>query len=284
MPVLSRKSVVVLHDAIPLLHPEWFSKGFARWIAWLHPRIIREARWVITDSEASRRDLTALFPASSSKISVVYAGIDARFAPATAPEIARVRNTYRISHPYLLAVSTLDPRKNLALMARAWQRCAESVKPAELVFVGMSSEVFHKSDALAALLRALPRSRWLGFVPDADLPALYSGCRAFVYPSLHEGFGFPPLEAMACGRPVVVSQAGSLPEVCGDAATYVNPLSEDSLVEAMVEVCRNDDRQKRLVERGRVQAARFTWDAAAASTEAVLERVNGRCDPLNGTQ
>ncbi len=272
-PALSDRAVVVLHDAIPLVHPYWFSNAFARWARVMLPRAAHRARWVITDSHASRVALLNLFPFLEGRLSVVYPGIGEQFRPAHPDEIAAVRARYGIQRPYLLFLSTLDPRKNLHRVLAAWRTVASQVPGAELVISGMSSEVFSGSSARARTLSGVAGVRWLGFVPDAHLPALLSGSEAMVYASLDEGFGFPPLESMACGRPAIVSTAGSLPEVCGEAALYVDPEREDSIAEGMLKALRQPDLLAPLIAPGRDRARRFTWTAAAAATDAILARV-----------
>lgn len=272
-PALSRRTVLVLHDVIPLQHPEWFGRGFARWARFMFPRAARAARWVITDSHASRRAILSLFPFLGERLSVVYPGIGAQFRPVPQSALDGMRQRYRIGGPYLLFLGTLDPRKNLERTLEAWRQVASVEPDGELLIAGMTSELFRGSSSRSRALLGIPRVRWLGYVPDDDLPALLGGSQALVYPSLDEGFGFPPLEAMATGRPAVVSTAGSLPEVCGDAAVYVDPASETSIADGMRTVLAGSGTLAPIVARGLAQSARYTWDRAAAETHAIIQQV-----------
>jgi glycosyltransferase involved in cell wall biosynthesis len=272
MPLATDRAVIVIHDAIALLHPEWFSRSFARWVGWLLPRAARRARAVITDSEASRADLLECFPFLENRLHVVYAGIGSSFRPVSPNERDRVLERYGLTQPYLICVGTLDnPRKNVARILEAWRVAAPAVPEAQLVVAGISSGVVRGSRMLAAGLQTQARVHWLGVVSDEDLPALYGASEGLVYPSLYEGFGFPPLEAMACARPAIVSSSGSLREVCGDAVRYVDPTSVSEIADAMIVALRDGAAASPLVDAGLRRARQFTWEAAAAATEAVFE-------------
>jgi glycosyltransferase involved in cell wall biosynthesis len=228
---------------------------------------------VITHSETSRNAILNVFPFLEDRLSVVYPGIGSQFQPSSTEDIQSVRRRYNLRHPYLLFLGTLDPRKNLGRVLAAWALTAPTLPHAELVVAGMSSELFQETKADLRDPARPPRVRWLGFVPDAQLPPLLSGSAALVYPSLDEGFGFPPLEAMACGSPAIVSTVGSLPEVCGGAAIPVDPLSVESIAAAMTATLERRGDLSSLISAGKQRARRFTWGAAAMQTDAILERV-----------
>lgn len=271
-PVFVRHQVLTIHDIIPIDRPEWFSKSFVSWYKWLLPSLARSAQHLIAISEFTKSRIIDAFGIKPEKISVVLNGIGPEFTPRAEPEVARVRKTLGISAaPYLLYVGSVEPRKNLVRLLEAWERIHESCPDTQLLITGLStrgSRVFSNVN----IDRVPPRVFFTGYVSDEDLPALYSGAVAFVYPSLYEGFGLPPAEAMACGTPVITSNGTSLPEVVGDAAVLVNAESVTSIAEAILRVVRNQKLRSEMSCRGIQRAKRFTWDNAAAQTWEILSR------------
>jgi glycosyltransferase involved in cell wall biosynthesis len=203
-------------------------------------------------------------------IEVLYSGVDARFRPEREPgERRRILNRYRVGeHPYVLSVSTLQPRKNYVRLIQAFATVGGEVR---LVIAGGRGWLYE--DIFAAAAKYGDRVRILGFVDDADLPALYRSAALFAFPSLYEGFGLPVLEAMACGVPVVCSNASSLPEVAGDAALLVDPFDVDGIADLMARALRDRELAMDLVERGLAQASRFTWERSARQLLAAIEAV-----------
>lgn len=222
---------------------------------------------VIVDSAATRRDLERCYGVPAAKIRVVYPGRDEalrRIDPAP------VRAKYHLPESYVLHVGTLQPRKNLARLMEA-----VDTLPAEVGLVLAGRPGWLAEPLLAAARARAPRVRVLSFVPDEDLAGLYSGAAVFAFPSLYEGFGFPVLEAMACGAPVVCAEAASLPEVAGAAAVRVDPLDTPALAAALRRVLADADLRARLVAAGQEQLSRFSWERAARETWAVLEEALG---------
>lgn len=274
-PLAMRSQVLTIHDAATLDHPEWFSRKFALWYRFLLPRLARRVRKIITVSEFSRDRLAELCRVSPDCIAVIPNGIDARFRPVPEEEVTQFRRLNGLERPYLLNVGSLEPRKNIARLFEAWTQVAW--QEGELIVAGASGGVFRErgfGEPPAGV-------RLWGRIADDDLPVLLSGAAGFVFPSLYEGFGFPPLEAMACGCPTLVSTAASLPEICGpafDPATgtgssiYVHPHDVDAIAIGLRRLIglADADRQ-RLAENGRVHAAQFTWERAAQLTRRVLE-------------
>ena len=233
-------------------------------------RTAKKATRIATVSEYSRQDLLDIYKLSPEKVVVTYNGVESSFTPqpSVPNEAEAVRKRFGVSRDFLLAVGSLQPRKNLVRLIRAYARLRserEDFRP-QLVIVGrklwLASEIFDE----------VKRQRWAddviltGYVADEDLPALYRAARAFVYPSLFEGFGLPPLEAMACGTPVVTSDVSSLPEITGDAALLIDPNDERALANALIEVVNNDRLRAELREKGIAQAKKFTWRDAAEKT------------------
>ena len=260
------RKVITICDVTPLLFPE----AHGRMNVWHHrlvlPSILRQADHIITISESSGRDIIAHYGVPGEKISVTLLAADERFyrAPAGQPDQPR---------PSILTVGTLEPRKNLPRLLRAFAAARRSGLPHRLVVVGASG--WGKSP-LAALVQELGLGddvHFTGFVSDDELPGLYSGADFFVYPSLYEGFGLPVLEAMASGTPVITSATSSLPEVAGDAALLIDPRSEDELCRAMLRLAGSHELRDTLRARGRERAGEFSWSRTVEETRRIYEMI-----------
>ena len=264
-PLAWPRNVVVLHDGVALSHPEWFSPAYARFQAVSLRAICRTARRVICPSAFSADELVRLAGLPPERAEVVPGGVDERFTPAADPEPAR--RALGLDRPYVLTVGGMGTRKNL--------RALEPVAPVlaregvELVAAGVRRSHHTHSDDLEGV-------RGLGYVDEALLPSLYAGARAFVLPSLHEGFGLPPVEAMRAGVPVASSDRGALPEACGGAAELFDPADPDALAAAVLRVVGNEAVRSRLIEAGRRRAQELTWERTAAAVDAILEREAAR--------
>jgi glycosyltransferase involved in cell wall biosynthesis len=289
-PTLRRtRTLLTVHDLSFLRCPDAFVPALRRYLERVVPRSIARAERVLADSEATRADLVALLGAPPEKVQVLYSGVHPRFRPQPEPgEAERVRTRYGLGDaPYILSVGTLQPRKNYPRLIQAFthlrisesanRRISESqgvdfaCKLADLQLVIAGGRGWLYEETLAEAGKHAARVRILGFVDDGDLPALYRNAALFVFPSLYEGFGFPVLEAMACGVPVVCSNASSLPEVAGDAALLVDPLDTDGLAAAMVRALADADLRRGMIARGLAQAGRFTWEQAARQLLAAFD-------------
>jgi glycosyltransferase involved in cell wall biosynthesis len=261
--------VLSVMDTSPLDHPERLGPAFAKWYAFLMPRLIRRVRNVITISEFSRSRILHHVPAAAGKICVTPLAADDRFRPlAQGSRLAFQRLALPTPH-YLLALGSLEPRKNLKRLFEAWRAVQNRVdKDVWLVVAGEAGKatVFGENH-LGALP---PRTRLTGRVDDEVLPALYGGAIASVYVSLYEGFGLPALEAMSCATPVVVSNTTAIPEVVGDAGLLVDPLDSDSIGEALVSVVSDQVLRTRLADAALTRSRHFSWEKTAAATWAVL--------------
>jgi glycosyltransferase involved in cell wall biosynthesis len=257
------RTLLTVHDLSFVRAPETATRGLRSFLNRVVPRSVARADHVLADSEATRHDLIELYQAPPSKVSVLYPGVDSRFAPVEDAEALRaVRARYSLGdEPFVLSVGTVQPRKNYVRLAEAFARLA--IPGVRLVIAGGKGWLADPLHARIGELGIGDRVTFAGFVDDDDLPALYSAAAAFAYPSLYEGFGLPPLEAMACGVPVVVSNTSSLPEVTGDAAVQVDPYAVDALSAALQRVLTDHGLRAELREKGRQQAQQFTWDAAA---------------------
>lgn len=254
------RTLLTVHDLSFLRYPDHFVPKLVRYLSRVVPESVARADRVLADSCATRADLVELLGTPPEKVEVLYSGVEARFQPEKEPgEAERLRARYGLDRPYVLSVGTLQPRKNYVRLIRAFARLPAS--GVVLVIAGARGWLYE--EVLEEAERHRERVRVLGFVEEEDLPALYRGAALFVFPSLYEGFGLPVLEAMACGVPVVCSNASSLPEVAGDAALLVDPQDEEGLREAMERALGDEALRREMTARGLVRAARFTWEQAA---------------------
>ncbi len=266
--------VVTVHDVSYKHFPEFFSPRVRLITGLLVGPSIRRAARVLTLSECSRQDILRFYGVPPERV-VVTPAAGPQYWPQSAAEIGRVRAAYDLPERYVLAVGNVQPRKNLPRLITAFHTIAAEVPDVQLVLVGRSAWRGSEVEATVERLGLAGRVRFTGYVPDADLPALYSGAACFCYPSLYEGFGLPPLEAMACGTPTITSNVSSLPEVVGDAALLVDPTSVPDLTAALRRLLTDPAAQATYRARGLVQADRFSWDRTARETRAVYDAVLG---------
>jgi glycosyltransferase involved in cell wall biosynthesis len=274
-PLVTRRQVVTIHDVVPLDHPEWLNSRFSDWYRFLTPRLVHKVQSILVVSEFTKRRLIHHCPAVESKISVALLAADARFAPVDGASIVAACKGLAIPGPhYLLALGSLEPRKNLSRLLAAWAQIeAKLPKDVWLVIAGGKGKKLVFGDI--SFEKLPPRVHLTGRVADDLLPALYSGALGSVYISLYEGFGLPPLEAMACGTPVLTSNVASLPEVVGDAAITVDPLNVDAIADALSRLVEDSALRAALRSAGLAQAARFNWDETARATWKVLHEATG---------
>lgn len=268
------RAVVTLHDLgylhYPAAHPardRWYLHWSTRWSA-------RQAAQVIAVSGATRDDLVAQYGIPVDKIRVVHLVRDEPLAPVRdAARLAEVRSRYGLRDRYLLYIGTLQPRKNLARIIRAYAqlRSHPELGTVQLVLGGKKGWLYDDLFAEVDRLGLGADVVFPGYIPDADLPALLSAATAFVFPSLYEGFGIPVLEAGGCGLPVITSNTSSLPEVAGDAALLVDPHDVDAIADAMYRIVTDDALREELTRKGLENVKRFSWEKCARETLAVLE-------------
>ncbi len=234
------------------------------------PRLAQQARRVITGSQFARNRLLAHSRIPPSHLTVIPPGVDrSQFSPQPAAAVAAMRQKYDLPSAYLLFVGSLEPRKNLTRLLQAWQRVFAQAPDVALALVGAPGRAFRA----AKLPAAIPAVRQLGRVPEADLPALYSGATAFVIASLYEGFGLTALEAMACGTPVLASAAGALPEVVGEAALLFDPQDTAAIAASLSRALKDPDLRRRAAPASLAQAAAFSWDRTAEDIWTCLRSV-----------
>jgi len=261
-------TVITVHDLSHLRHPETHPAARVRRFERELPAAIARAAAILTPSEFTRREVIAVFGVRAERVVATALGVDATFFPRSRDETAAVLGPLALTHGrYFLAVGTLEPRKNVATTLDAHSRLPQRVRTDyPLVVAGMSGWL---NDAISRRLeaaRARGEVRPLGHVGDEQLPLLYAGAAMLAYPSLYEGFGLPPLEAMASGVPVAVSDRASLPEVVGDAGILVDPYDVEALTAAMLRTVEDSRFAADLTARGIARAKTFTWKRCAALT------------------
>ncbi len=243
-PKTRAKKVTTYHDVVPLKYPRWS-----------HPKIVevhkrrlklveKEIDMVIAVSEATKHDLLAVSSIPKEKITVIYEGVDERYKPGDKEDVEKFKKKYNLPDKFILAIGGIGERRNLA-------RAKEATKGYNLVVTGET----------------------LPWIPDEEMPLLYSSAQALLYPSFYEGFGLPVLEAMACGTPVITSNVSSLPEVGGEAAVYVDPENDQEMTKAAKEVMEDRELRDKLVARGLQQAKKFTWEKCAEETIKIYKKI-----------
>jgi glycosyltransferase involved in cell wall biosynthesis len=277
-------SVVTIHDCIHLLFPQYLPNRMAfRYARYVMGSAIRNSGVVFTVSEASRADILRFYPATDpAKVHVVPNAIDAELLvdPGEA-ERDRVRERYQIRGRFVLFAGNVKPHKNLERLIRAFARvrCQEGNEDLRLVLIGDDVSRYASLRRTAEEAGVRQEVRFFGFVPHETLAALYRMATVFAFPSLYEGFGLPPLEAMACGTPVVTSRISSLPEVVGDGALLVDPYSEDDIAQGIARVLDDQDLRARLIERGLERAAGYSWARSVRQIHAGYLKALGRPVP-----
>ncbi len=271
-------TVVTIHDLIPLLLPEYRSSLRVRAYMRLVAASARRAAQVITDSLASKRDIMQYLGIAAERVHAIYLAADPACRPVTdETALSAVRAKYGLPEAYLLYLGGFDQRKNLRMLLCAYAEVLRTMGQAlpELVIAGglpaADTPMFPDPKQIARKLGIESHVRFVGWVAEEDKPALYSAATLFVFPSLYEGFGLEPLEAMSCGTPVLASRYSSLPEIVGEAGVLVDTTSLDEVAEGMQRLLRDSDSMGGLVQAALLQAARFDWEKTARETLEVYQ-------------
>lgn len=264
-------SVVTIHDLAFLRWPEQVPSRRYQYLSREVKSGTARASRVIAISESTKADVVELLGISPERVSVTHLGVDPRFRLAMEDEKRTFRTRASVQKPYILAVGNLEPRKNLPGLLRAFSLLSNDF-PHDLILVGAEAWLAGDIHATIERLKLSGRVRMTGFVDDADLPLWYGCADLFAFPSLYEGFGLPPIEAMACGVPVVTSNVSSLPEVVGDAAIMVNPLSDEEIASAMSCLLSDESLASAMTVKGLERAKQFTWEQTADQTMAIYRQ------------
>ena len=268
----SCKSVITVHDLAFLLYPHFLTKESARY----YGHIDQAVRWtdqIVAVSESTKRDTIQHLGVPEDKITVVYEAANPIFRPLDRDQAReQVRNRHGVDGRFVLFVSTIEPRKNVPTLVRAlWQLLECYKEDVHLVLAGGRGWLFEDAFAVVEELKLDDRVHFVGRVSSEDLLHLYNAAEVLAHPAFYEGFGLPPLEAMACGLPVIVSNVASLPEVVGDAGLLFDPHDVDELTVGLWRVLNDDELRQEMREKGLRQASRFSWERAACETQAIYK-------------
>ncbi|MBI3457612.1 MAG: glycosyltransferase family 4 protein [Candidatus Rokubacteria bacterium] len=278
---LGYRTVVTIHDLVSFLFPTTVPRKYSVYMRLMTRLAVRSADRVIAVSGATKDDLTRVLRVPDERVVVIHEAVAPEFAASPDPAaVAALARRYGIRSPYCLFVGNLEPRKNLVRLIEAFARvrarglaAAHAPRP-QLVLAGTRGWLYGDVFRAVEAHRMAADIVFTGYVPPADLPALYAGAACFVFPSLYEGFGLPVLEAMAVGTPVVASRVGAIPEVAGDAALLVDASRPAEIAEAVEAMLGDAALRAELIARGRARARLFTWEAVARQTLAVYEAVH----------
>jgi glycosyltransferase involved in cell wall biosynthesis len=271
----TKKSVIVVYDLSFLHASEHAVRRHSQYLAKFVPISIRKASHVVAISENTQREIIEQYGTDPGKISVIYPAVDHEFfKPAEMVAVEEMKQKLGIEQPYILSVGTIEPRKNLVGLLRAYEQLDEKLKQQYgLVLTGGKGWLDGEINDLYERLSKKYSVIRTGYVDDADLPALYTGASVFAFPAFYEGFGMPPLEAMACGTPVVVGDNSSLPEVVGDAGLKVDAHDTVAIAGALTQLLTDENLAAGMRAKGLIQAKKFIWSTEAAKLVEVFKRV-----------
>jgi glycosyltransferase involved in cell wall biosynthesis len=269
-----RRSVVTIHDLSALLHPEKHRARLVRRARLRLPLVVRVADLIITPTESVKREVCRHLSVKPDKVVAIPSAARSSFQPVPFAQTAEIRKRLGVEDNFLLFVGTLEPRKNLLTLLKAFAQILgqDSLRP-QLVIAGGEGWLMDDSFAFIKKADISERLRFTGYLSDDDLRALYSSCRVFVYPSVYEGFGLPPLEAMACGAPVIAGRIPSLQETLGSAARLVEPLDVNALAKSIIGVLDDQNQREILAAAGPPHARKFSWEQTARLTLEVYHRL-----------
>jgi glycosyltransferase involved in cell wall biosynthesis len=273
----SRKipSILTVHDLIFLRYPEYFTNINRTYMKQMAKFSTDNARHIIADSYSTKRDIVEYLKIPEEKISVIHLAVSDLFKPADPDMSGQVLSACGVDGPYLLYVGTLEPRKNVITILEAFHSCLESEPgfPYRLVIAGRKGWLYEETFQRVKELKLEDRVIFTGYVDDQGLPVLYGNATAFIYPSIYEGFGFPVIEAMSCGAPVICANTSSLVEVAGDAALTHDPMDVEKLTQNILKLTGDDVLRRETIEKGFENVKRFSWAKTAEQTLKVYSNI-----------
>jgi glycosyltransferase involved in cell wall biosynthesis len=268
------RSVVTIHDLSALLHPDTHRSRLVRRARLRLPLVVRFANMIITPTESVRREVCQRFKLKPARVRAIHSAARTSFVPVPFAETAELRQRLRVEDDFLLFVGTLEPRKNLLTLLKAFaQIVGQSELRPQLVIAGGAGWLMDEMFTFIRKSGITERLRFTGYLSDEELRGLYSSCKVFIYPSVYEGFGLPPLEAMACGAPVIAGRIPSLQEVLGSTARLVEPLDVEALAGSIVELLKDENQRRALGAAGLKHAAQFSWEQTARQTLDVYRQL-----------
>ncbi len=267
------KYVVTLADMTFSSHPEYHLWWKVCYFRYMIPRALKKADKVITISENTKNDIIKMIKISPEKIKTIYLGVDQQFSPQKKAFCKKIIKKYGLKTPYILFVGMLEPRKNIIGLLHAYALLKDR-KEHELVIVGKKGWKYENIFETVKKLSLQNLVHFLGYVPDEELPALYSAATCFVYPSFYEGFGIPVLEAMACGCPVITSNNSSMKEIAGNAAVLVDPENKETIKDAIELILSHKKEQQRRRKAGLLHVKKFRWDVMAKQTKELYALIS----------
>ncbi|MFA6391928.1 MAG: glycosyltransferase family 1 protein [Patescibacteria group bacterium] len=261
------KKVITLHDLSFILYPGLYSAKGRFWHEVINAKkLVSQFDKIIAVSDHTRNDIIEVLNVPPEKVQRIYPGIDYEFYSSENADIKNnVIRKYNLPEKYILSLAALEPRKNIEMVVEAFAEFAKD-SDCHLVLAGAAQGSEQQINSLIAKPGLQNRVHVLGYIPNEDKPAIYQLAKCFVYPSFYEGFGFPPLEAMSAGTPVIASYSSSLAEICENSAVLIDPHNIDELVEAFKQVLNNEQLSENLSQKGRKQAEKFTWENSARDT------------------
>ena len=272
--------IVTIHDLSFEIYPEVYSMKMRLWHKFINPKkIIQNAHKIIAVSESTKQDLQELYGIESTKIEVIYPGISTEFNDnhnVSDPTIKSIIKKYKLPSKYLLYLATIEPRKNISLIINSFNKIADKYPNLNLVIAGGDGWLYQDINRMIEQSKFKERIFKIGFVDVKDKPIIYKLAHIFVYPSLYEGFGFPPLEAMASGVPTIVSGVSSLPEIVENSAIKVSPYNENELIWAIEYLLNNSKIYQKYKILGREQSKKFRWDISAKKTLELINKCKDR--------
>ncbi|WP_019851350.1 glycosyltransferase family 1 protein [Desulfitobacterium sp. PCE1] len=271
--VRAKKVVTTIHDLSFLVHPDWHPLERQKYMTDRIFEGIKRSDKIITGSYFIKEEIMKYAVCDSDKIAVIYHGIDHQtFRLYPQDELKDFKQLYYLPDRYLLFVGSIEPRKNLLRLLQAYKRYVESNQKAlEMILVGFKG---WQNDEIMQMIHSLSgKVRYLGYLNDQELAYVYNLATVFIYPSLYEGFGIPPLEAMACGTPVITSNATSIPEICGEAAVYIDPNDEIDIQQKIELLATREDMRNDFIQRGLKRSQGFTWEASARKHLGLFEEL-----------
>jgi glycosyltransferase involved in cell wall biosynthesis len=269
----SERYICTIHDLTPVLFPQYHPLWRTMYSRIAIPRLVKCSDKIITVSLQTKKDLISNYQIHEDKISVIYEGASKEYRKLDTHAVDTIRRKYELDDPFVLFLGNLEPRKNIPNLIRAFSRCRNQNANLKLVIAGKKGWMFEEIFTTITELHLEDSVKFLDYVPQDDLPALYNAARVFVYVPFYEGFGLPVLEAMQCGTPVITSNTSSLPEIIGDSGIMVDPLDIADLAEKMTQLISDDHLREENIRYNRSRCQHFSWEKCAQKTVEIYEEV-----------